>query len=303
MSGEKPDDKKPDQKSMAVNPYADALAGLKIDDPVRAFFDWCIERENIRARREAGEAPPWTDDPVFQRGRFLNVFREDDRGTKAVMRFAEPLREAPLDLVHALFFARWCNRDTTLDALDVSLLEKPGKLRQLLLDPSIQPWASEVYPVVEATWQERGYQRLEAAVEMLPRARDFLLACVQGSGGNVMAATDSINARFRMSNDFPIFMALVDLALFEPELISPDSAVPTGIGAAPYLDLLQAHLGCDSHQETADRMIALQAEYWPAARRALKPIDVEYLSCECRKYFSYLNGTKKFEGKNLFTPR
>ena len=24
----------------------------------------------------------------------------------------------------------------------------------------------------------------------------------------------------------------------------------------------------------------------------------EYQSCECRKYFSYINGTKKFEGKN-----
>ena len=28
-------------------------------------------------------------------------------------------------------------------------------------------------------------------------------------------------------------------------------------------------------------------------------IDIEYQSCECRKYFSYVNGTKKFEGKNL----
>ena len=32
-------------------------------------------------------------------------------------------------------------------------------------------------------------------------------------------------------------------------------------------------------------------------------IDIEYLSCECRKYYSYVNGTKKFEGKNLFTPK
>ena len=42
----------------------------------------------------------------------------------------------------------------------------------------------------------------------------------------VMFANDAINARFQMSNDFPIFMALVDLALFAPELIRPDSPVP-----------------------------------------------------------------------------
>ena len=50
-------------------------------------------------------------------------------------------------------------------------------------------------------------------------------------------------------------------------------------------------------------MIELQTTYWPTARRKLQPIDIEYISCECRKYYSYVNGTKKFEGKNLFTPR
>ena len=49
-------------------------------------------------------------------------------------------------------------------------------------------------------------------------------------------------------------------------------------------------------------MIALQPRYWPEARRALNPIDIEYLSCECRKYYSYINGTKRFEGKNVFVP-
>ena len=49
-------------------------------------------------------------------------------------------------------------------------------------------------------------------------------------------------------------------------------------------------------------MIALQPEYWPEAKRAFQPIDIEYLSCECRKYYSYVNGTKAFEGKNVFHP-
>ena len=49
-------------------------------------------------------------------------------------------------------------------------------------------------------------------------------------------------------------------------------------------------------------MIELQKEYWPEAKRHYNPIDIEYLSCECRKYYSYVNGTKKFEGKNLFKP-
>jgi len=49
-------------------------------------------------------------------------------------------------------------------------------------------------------------------------------------------------------------------------------------------------------------MIQLQNEYWPEAKRKFQPIDIEYLSCENRKYYSYVNDTKKFEGKNLFIP-
>ncbi len=293
---------KNENRPNADNPYRDSLAGLEIADPVKAFFDWCIEREAIRVRREAGEPPPWTQDPVFQKGRFLNVFREDDKGTKAVLRFADPVKESHSDLIHALFFARWCNQHTTLTALNPSILKTPKELRDALLHEVRQPWSSEVYPVVAAQWEGREYGRLDACVEMFPRCLDFLLDCIRGSQGNVMSANAAINARFKMSNDFPIFMALVDLALFAPDLIRPDSPVPTGIGAAPYFDLLQRHLKCANHQATAEKMIALQATYWPEARRKFTPIDIEYLSCECRKYFSYVNGTKKFEGKNLFIP-
>ena len=284
------------------NPYQNALVGLELADPVRAFFDFCQEREKIRLKREAGAPPPWSDDPIFQKGRFLNVFREDDKGTKAVLRFVDPVKSSLPDLIHALFFARWCNQHTTLLALQPSLLKQPNELRRTLLDKVAQPWQSEVYPVVEVQWEGNRYNRLAAAVDLFPQCAGFLEQSVRDANRDVMIANNKINAVFQMSNDFPIFMALVDLALFRPNLMSPNSPVPTGIGAAPYLDLLQKHLGCDSHQAAADKMIELQATYWPEAKRKFTPIDIEYLSCECRKYYSYVNGTKKFEGKNLFIP-
>ena len=76
------------------NPYAKALDGLILDDPVSAFFNFCRERENIRQRRELGSPPPWTNHPIFKRGRFLNVFREEDRGSKAIINFVNELNEA-----------------------------------------------------------------------------------------------------------------------------------------------------------------------------------------------------------------
>ena len=65
------------------------------------------------------------------------------------------------------------------------------------------------------------------------------------------------------------------------------------------LHRLEDYLGLDNHQDVANEMISLQEKYWPNAKRKFCPIDIEYQSCECRKYFSYVNGTKKFEGKNL----
>ena len=98
-------------------------------------------------------------------------------------------------------------------------------------------------------------------------------------------------------------MAITDIAWFRPDIINPASPVPTGIGAVAYLDRLQEYLGLDNHESTCKKMIELQEEYWPDAKRKFHPIDIEYLSCECRKYYSYINKTKLFEGKNIFIPK
>ena len=283
-----------------ANPYRDALHGLKLDDPVRAFFGWCRERESIRVKREQGRPPPWSADPIFQRGRFLNVFREDDKGSRAILRFVGQAGKTLPELLHSLFFARWCNQHSTLDRLEPRVLRQPVRLRHFLLNEAPRPWFSEAYPVVEARWEGQAYDRLEACVELFPRCLDFLETCVRDAAGNVAVATREINARFGMHNDFPVFMAVADIAWFRPDLIRPDSPVPTGIGSAPSMDILQRHLGLPDHASTMQKMIELQARHWPEARRKFTPIDIEYLCCECRKYYSYVNGTKRFEGRNLF---
>ena len=91
---------------MKENKYATALDGLVIEDPVKSFFDFCKERENIRIARENGEDFPWSTDEIFQNGRFLNVFREDDRVSKSIIKFASNLNEYPSKLVNAVSSAR-----------------------------------------------------------------------------------------------------------------------------------------------------------------------------------------------------
>lgn len=49
--------------------------------PESLFWYWVNERHRIYVRRAAGEPKPWTDDPILQRYKFTNVFRQLDRGT------------------------------------------------------------------------------------------------------------------------------------------------------------------------------------------------------------------------------
>ena len=283
------------------NPYAKSLDGLKLDDPVSAFFNFCKERENIRLLRENGYAFPWTDDPIFQKGRFLNVFREDDRVSKSILSFANDLKHDLPKLIQAVFFARWCNKQNTLDELSYKMLLEPEKLLKKL--KSLNNWCNyNAYPVESVLWNGKKYSRLDTAVKLFFNINESLEEMIIDAKGDVIKATIKINQEFQMENDFPIFMAVIDLAWFRPDIVYPSSHVPTGIGAVAYLDRLQRYLGLKDHQETCVKMIELQKEYWPEAKRKFQPIDIEYLSCECRKYYSYVNGTKLFEGKNVFKP-
>lgn len=49
------------------------------------FRSLCFEREAIRLKREAGEPEPWTADPILRAYHFCNVFREDDRTSRAIL--------------------------------------------------------------------------------------------------------------------------------------------------------------------------------------------------------------------------
>ena len=281
------------------NPYANSLDGLKIEDPVKSFFDYCKEREEVRKKRESGEPFPWSKDSIFQKGRFLNVFREDDKVSKSIIQFAEPAKnDLPL-LIQSLFFGRWCNKQTTIDDLTVNELSNPEALKNKLTN--LEQWENyTAYPVEESYWGEKLYSRIDAATYKFFDKKEEMTETILNSNQDVITATKNINEQFRMNNDFPIFMALIDIAWFREDIIPITTNVPTGIGAEPYLDRLQGFLKLNNHQDVGLRMIELQKEYWPDAKREFYPIDIEYQSCECRKYFSYVNGTKKFKGKNLF---
>lgn len=87
------------------------------------FVEWAVEREAVRVRREVRKLPrnEWSHDPVFQKYRFCNVSREDDKGTREVKRLIrDPMTSAdapPDEVCKAIAVARFFNWPDTLQEL------------------------------------------------------------------------------------------------------------------------------------------------------------------------------------------
>lgn len=90
--------------------------------PSVALRHWVREREAVRIKKDRGDAPPWTDDPIIGKYRFCNVRREDDRVTVWVRNnIRAPYADHP-HLWFMLAIARWVNWPETL----AELIAEPG---------------------------------------------------------------------------------------------------------------------------------------------------------------------------------
>lgn len=81
------------------------------------LWSWVRDREAIRARKDRGESPPWTADPILGAYRFCNVRREDDRVTRWIHEnVREPFADRP-ELWLMLCICRQINWPDALAAL------------------------------------------------------------------------------------------------------------------------------------------------------------------------------------------
>jgi hypothetical protein len=93
----------------AVTPIYDTEIG-RIIDPIERYFAYARERQKIYLSKQKGDPFPWTNDPIMQKHKLTNVFREQDKTTAWLRTFVrEPLRKAPVVLFANLVF-RWFNR-------------------------------------------------------------------------------------------------------------------------------------------------------------------------------------------------
>lgn len=142
------------------------------------FFRFARERHLVYLKRSAGLPGPWTDDPVLQKVRFTNVFRELDR-TTIVFRnlIRDPLRN-DLWVVPAAIIGRWFNRIDTLEAMSPFLLDLAGYPEGMLkaAEQAVRealpkgPWVTGSYMVCSG--HGKGQDKLEG---LMAYSRKMLL--------------------------------------------------------------------------------------------------------------------------------
>lgn len=79
------------------------------------FLDFMRERFRVHVKKDIlKEAPPWTENKILQEYKFTNVFREDDRVTRALLNEVSKNNSLTLEekVVNSILFRAWNNPRT-----------------------------------------------------------------------------------------------------------------------------------------------------------------------------------------------
>jgi len=117
---------------MTISLTSDQVARGPRYGQLRQYFRTARERYNIYLRRVANEPPPWTKDPIFQKYKFCNVFREHDKVTVWLREnWREPYADHP-NLPFAMALARLINWPPTLEEIGFPKRWNPDKVLGVL---------------------------------------------------------------------------------------------------------------------------------------------------------------------------
>jgi len=277
---------------------------------VEAFFEFVRERYCILLKRRAAAeegattwGPPWTKDPVLQKYRFCNVFREDDKTT---VWFREnvrgPLSEHPNVLMATIIF-RWFNRITTGKVLLDHVLFadwNPSRARAVLKD--LHPLITGAYVIRTAA----GMTKLEGLIKYIDcmwAQRGELIAQVEAC--TTLEGACAILQSYEGLGSFMAYEIVTDLR--HTYLLRDATDINTwanpGPGAARGLGLVllgdaeefryDSSVDSAKLQDGMQHLLALsRLNYWPGGWPRWEMREVEHSLCEYAKYMGAKEGRK-----------
>jgi hypothetical protein len=205
--------------SMSCRPPAQRHVPTTRTDDLLHFI-W--ERHQIFRRKRNRKPKPWTNDPILQRYRFTNVYRELDTVTIWIRRnWREPHEQDP-DLWFALAVARLVNWPDTLAELGYPVPWRPDHFVAVLEDRARR--SEKVYTGAYMVHADQHYQGTKAAYlaeEVLTpmwRDRQSLRLITRGT----LAAAHRAVMQYRAMGSFMAGQVIADLKYVPPLQNAPD---------------------------------------------------------------------------------
>ena len=271
------------------------MSGLTYADK---FFATARKRYQIRLRREAGEPPPWTEDPIFSDWRFCNVHREHDRTTAW---FREEVRNhlSGIRVVETTVIFRWFNR-----------IETGERVKDLLLDgwdtEQVRGRLQDVRPLISGAYKigsPPGLNKLDGLLQAIDTARPLLAVAVPRWGKTLQEAWKDLQ-KIPFLGPFLAYEIVSDLrwtsVLGEATDVNAwANAGPgctRGIGWVTSGDPERFRCGSQRDQTLMNGYMrdllemSHDSHYWPADWTSWEMREVEHWLCEEDKYRRALRG-------------
>lgn len=129
---------------------------LKTMTPLKRLLYFVREREAVRLKKEAGERPPWTQDPILQSYRFTNVRRMDDKVSRWLLKnWYKPYRNHP-NMLAAAAIARFFNLPSTLHCITGLVFNPDGPPDLFGIYHAIKALRNAGYTVFNCAYMVRG---------------------------------------------------------------------------------------------------------------------------------------------------
>lgn len=274
-------------------------------DQVRAFFDYARERYYTMLRKNGNQAKPWTLDPILQRYRFCNIFREDDAVTVWFRQNVRaPMRDDPKVLFACVLF-RMINCIPTGKVLvehDLFRNWDEKKARKVL--GKLKPLVGAAYMITTPV----GFDKLGGIMEVVRPFWENQLNYALIAKHELPTMRELVEwlSQFHYIGGFRAYEMACDLQytnFFTPR--DTMSWANPGPGAARGIDrIVNGRLVDLYHNRKRDQellvkcmrdllSLANQVDYWPGNWPRWDMRTVEHTLCEFDKYQRALSGEGK----------
>jgi hypothetical protein len=259
--------------------------------PESLFWHWISERHRIYLLRQSGAAKPWTADPILQRYKFTNAFRQLDRGTQwLTQNFLGPFENASGGLIVGnVAWYRMFNWTGTGERLGWQVDWNTDKIKHTLTRAYYD--GEQVFTNAHIIWSEEGIPKIDAIVNYVANVwKDKDDIAYRAQIENTLEGTFNRLTRYKGIGGFIAYEIVSDLRHTRLLNGARDIMTWANMGPGAKRGLQRLDMPCKNQKQGVESMQILlsrsqeRPNALPVGFPELEMRDIEHSLCEFDKY-------------------